>query len=73
MHKLQPSTNQLVSVAKVYPKPLATEFGSLMGFVWVDFLASDSSDPLNPLYIRKKCKGVSNNLLRLRGNDICKI
>ena len=40
MHKLQPSTNQLVSVARVYPKPLATEYGSLMGFAWVGFLAT---------------------------------
>jgi len=45
MHKLQPSTNQLVSVARVYPKPLATEYGSLMGFAWVGFLATLTNAP----------------------------
>ena len=43
MHKLQPSTNQLVSVARVYPKPHSTEYGSLMGFAWFGFLATLST------------------------------
>jgi hypothetical protein len=37
---LQPSTNQLGWVGRVHPKPLPTEYGSLMGFQWVCCIAT---------------------------------
>jgi len=43
MHQLQPSTNQLGSVARGYLKPHPTEYGGLMGFEWAGFLATDCS------------------------------
>ena len=40
MHLLEASTNQLGCVGWVHPKPLPTEYGSLMGFAWVGLLAT---------------------------------
>jgi len=38
--KYRASTNQLGCVGWVHPKPLPTEYGSLMGFQWVSLLAT---------------------------------